>query len=726
MVEAPVEGRAAILAKAEGPFGTPAGFSNVVPVALAADADGDGVDGEVEGFAPHGGDGNQDGVPDRWQADVVSLPSPVTGDFITLEARGKALGKVRMFRPHGPAFRGASLPYGLVSFEIAGLEPGASATVRMILPGHARPEAYLKQDPHTGRISRFDYDGTTGAVITGNVVTLHLLDGGRGDFDGVANGVIVDPGGPGSFSISYLVTNGLEGWTIVESGGSDTGRGSVTFESGDTYDTLVIREGDSFLVSLERDIGIPENPGIFRFLYETSFDTADGHSINDAFEVALVDAEGSPVVLPFQAERDSYINDTEQEPVALGAGTTLVDRTVDLDISGLSPGDVYRLKLRLVNNDQDVNTTVRITCNYLPTARHDNYTIPEDNGPTDLYVLANDTTDPDLGETLSIVAYDASNVTGTLSLVGGTRFQYTGPQDYYGTETFTYTVSDGTEGSQDSATVTIQVEPVNDPPVARPDSYTVDEDTVLAIGQTADGLLANDSDVEQDPLTARRVAPPAHGTVTVNPDGTFTYTPNPDFNGTDTFTYQANDGKADSAVATVTITVNPVNDVVANDDAYGVDEDNVLAVGAADGLLANDYDAEGDPMTAQLLTGQGYGPFDGQLTQFNGDGSFTYEPNENFNGQDTFTYQAYDGIDLSVPATVTISVAAVNDAPVAAADSYTTDEDTALLIGQTADGLLANDSDVEGDALTAVNPSDPPGGSVTLQADGTFTYTPDA
>ncbi|MGV0795300.1 cadherin-like domain-containing protein, partial [Mycolicibacterium sp. XJ1819] len=125
-----------------------------------------------------------------------------------------------------------------------------------------------------------------------------------------------------------------------------------------------------------------------------------------------------------------------------------------------------------------------------------------------------------------------------------------------------------------------------------------------------------------DDLTAVLVDGPANGTLELNADGSFTYTPNQDFYGTDTFTYMANDGELDGNTATVTITVNPVNDEapIAADDAYAVDEDGVLTV-TGPGVLANDTDFDNDDLTAILVDG----PANGTLT-LNPDGSLTYTP----------------------------------------------------------------------------------------------------
>ncbi|NOG48611.1 MAG: tandem-95 repeat protein [Chloroflexi bacterium] len=232
-------------------------------------------------------------------------------------------------------------------------------------------------------------------------------------------------------------------------------------------------------------------------------------------------------------------------------------------------------------------------------------------------------------------------------------------------------------------------------------------------------MLTNDSDVDGDTLTAVLVVGPTNGTLTLVTSGGFIYTPNAGFNGSDSFTYRASDGTLLSNIATVTITVNPVNDApVAVNDAYTTDEDTALNI-AAPGVLTNDTDVDGDAMTAVLVVG----PTNGTLT-LNGDGGFVYTPNANFNGTDTFTYKANDGTADSNIATVTITVNPINDAPVAVNDAYTTDEDTTLNVA--APGVLTNDTDIDGDTLTTVLVIGPTNGALTLNSDGSFIYTPNA
>jgi VCBS repeat-containing protein len=196
--------------------------------------------------------------------------------------------------------------------------------------------------------------------------------------------------------------------------------------------------------------------------------------------------------------------------------------------------------------------------------------------------------------------------------------------------------------------------PQNAPPAASNDSFTASEDTALTIA--APGVLGNDNDADGDALTAVPVAGPQHGTLTLDPGGTFTYTPHANFNGADSFTYKVNDGEADSNVATVNLTINAVNDApVAVNDAYTLDEDTQLRVTAA-GFLGNDLDVDSDMLSVSVVTSTQHGG----VTTFQ-DGSFIYTPNANFNGTDSFTYKVSDGLGFSNIATVTLTVNPVDE-----------------------------------------------------------------
>ena len=263
--------------------------------------------------------------------------------------------------------------------------------------------------------------------------------------------------------------------------------------------------------------------------------------------------------------------------------------------------------------------------------------------------------------------------------------------------------------------------PSNSPPVAANDSYSTNEDAILAI--PAPGVLANDSDPDGQPLTATLVSDvnPLEGHVTLNADGSFTFTPAANFNGVVSFAYRAVDSAgASSDVATVTITVTPVNDPpVAVGDTATTPEDAAVVIAAA----ANDTDVDGNPLAVKEAGLPGHGTATVIATGPDA-GKISYVPASNYNGPDSFSYTVTDGT-LTAIGTVSVSVTPVNDAPVAADDpGYGTNEDTVLTV--VARGVLKNDTDVEGSGMTAVLVAGPPAaqGTVVLNGDGSFTFTP--
>ena len=264
-----------------------------------------------------------------------------------------------------------------------------------------------------------------------------------------------------------------------------------------------------------------------------------------------------------------------------------------------------------------------------------------------LGVLANDS-DPDGQELLARLASGAAHGVVTLAPDGGFRYQ---PEaNYHGPDSFAYWVDDGQAAVQ--VVVQITVQPVNDPPAPNADFYETDEDTPLVV-PPPQGVLANDSDVDGDPLSALLVSGPSHGQLSLSGDGSFLYTPDPDFFGADSFTYRASDGQVESQPVVVALTVHPVNDPpVAVGDWYVVDENTALDLPAAAGILANDRDAEETPLVAALEAGPAHGTLELQP-----DGSFRYTPAPGFAGTDSFTYRTSDGLANSGVAVVSIYVA---------------------------------------------------------------------
>jgi large repetitive protein len=334
-----------------------------------------------------------------------------------------------------------------------------------------------------------------------------------------------------------------------------------------------------------------------------------------------------------------------------------------------------------------------------PVAVNDTATTNED-APVTIAVLANDT-DPD-GDPLTVTTASAAN--GSVVINANGTVTYTPNANFNGTDTITYTISDGNGGTS-QATVTVTVVPVNDPPVAKPDTATSSEDTPVTVT-----VLSNDTDLDGDPLTVTAATSP-NGTVVINANGTITYTPNANFNGTDTITYTISDGAGGFSTSTVTIIVAPVNDApVAVNDVATTNEDAPLKISP----LLNDTDVDGDPLTITAATAP-----NGKVT-VNPDGTILYEPNPNFNGTDVITYTISDGKGGTSTATITVTVAPVNDPPVAVNDTAATNEDTPVTVA-----VLVNDSDLDGDPLSVVAAT-VGNGTVLINPDGTVTYTPKA
>ncbi len=363
--------------------------------------------------------------------------------------------------------------------------------------------------------------------------------------------------------------------------------------------------------------------------------------------------------------------------------------------------------------DYSADATVTITVtpvNDAPVASDDATGCAED-GVAMVDVLANDTDVEGDPLTASLVT-GATN--GTVTVAPGGMATYTPGADWYGVDTFTYRAYDGTDYSA-PATVTVVVTPVNDAPVSTEDTYTVEEDSLLIV--PAPGVIQNDSDVENDPLTAELTSSVSSGTLVFSEEGALVYSPDADFYGTDVFHYRVFDGELYSADTTVTITVTPINDApVSADDTATCAEDTF----AAFNVLDNDTDA--DPM--DTLTAQVWSPPDHGTVAMASSGETTYTPDADWFGTDTFIYRTYDGTEYSSLAMVSIQVTSVNDTPTVTADAYSTTESTTLTVD--APGVLDNDSDIDGDSLTATLTADVTSGTLALAADGGFTYTPAA
>jgi len=340
--------------------------------------------------------------------------------------------------------------------------------------------------------------------------------------------------------------------------------------------------------------------------------------------------------------------------------------------------------------------TITVTpVNDAPIANPDSATILEDAVTTNINVLSNDT-DP---ENDSLTISEASTNTGSVS-VAGSNLAYTPEADFNGQAVINYTLSDGTDTA--SGVLNITVTPVNDSPVANPDTATINEDSSTTVN-----VVANDTDTEGDSLTITTVsADSGSATIVANQ---IQYTPQADYNGTAVVTYTVSDGEAATS-ATLNITINSVNDApVASPDTATILED---AAATNINVLGNDTDVENDTLSISAVTATS-----GTVTSSAGD--VIYTPEANFSGQASVTYTLSDGTDTT-NGVLTITVTPVNDAPVANPDTATILEDAAA----TNINVLGNDTDVENDTLS-ISTVTATSGTVTSSADDVI-YTPEA
>ena len=559
-------------------------------------------------------------------------------------------------------------------------------------------------------------DGTEGSAVTTVTIDVNspaapVEDAYSVDEDNVltvaaASGVLAnDDDVDGDSMTATLVTAPTHGVLTFNGDGSFIYTPDEDFWGSDTF-TYVVDDG--YAVSTEATVSITVNP----------VNDAAPVAADDAYEVAVngnVSVDAASGILANDSDEDG-------DPMTVSIVSEPTGGTLTLNTDGsftyVANTDFHDTdSFTYVANDgtaDSAEATVTIKVNTAPDPVDDSYTIVEDqvlSVDASAGLLANDS-DSD-GDSLTATLFSAPSH-GTVTVNADGSFSYTPEAGYEGEDSFSYVVNDGFVSSLETA-VTITVTPANDAPVAIEDAYVVPVNATLTVN-SASGTLANDSDGNGDSLTAAIVTQPSNGVLTLNADGSFAYTPNADFHGTDTFTYIANDGTADSAETTVTIAVNTSAGTVA--DGYSMDEDGSLTVDSASGVLSNDSDTDGDTLSATLATA----PVHGTLV-FSGDGSFNYTPTADFSGTDEFTYVADDGFGDSVETTVTITVNAVNDLPVAVTDSYSVDEDNVLTV-DAATGVLANDGDADGDTLNAVLISAPAHGTLLLNSDGSFTFTP--
>uniref|UniRef100_UPI0031E3EFB4 cadherin-like domain-containing protein n=1 Tax=Inquilinus sp. TaxID=1932117 RepID=UPI0031E3EFB4 len=360
-----------------------------------------------------------------------------------------------------------------------------------------------------------------------------------------------------------------------------------------------------------------------------------------------------------------------------------------------------------------------------PTAVADTGSAQEDGGPvilTAASLLANDT-DPDAGDTKTLVSVNGTGTVGTVSINGAGNVVYDPGSAFQSlaagataTDTFAYTMRDSA-GAQSTATVTMTITGVNDAPTAGTVAdQSTSEDTPLTVAKAL--ILAAASDVDGDTLTITGGSA-LHGTVSFDVDGNLVYTPNANANGPDVVTYTLSDGHGGTATGTFNVGIGAVNDdpIVGTVADQNTSEDTPLTVLKAL-ILAAASDVDGD--TLSIIGGSA---LHGTVS-FDVDGNLVYTPNANANGADVVTYTLSDGHGGTATGTFNVGVGAVNDDPIAGTVAdQSTSEDTPLTVSKAM--ILAAASDVDGDTLTITGGS-ALHGTVSFDVDGNLVYTPNA
>jgi uncharacterized protein YhjY with autotransporter beta-barrel domain len=549
-----------------------------------------------------------------------------------------------------------------------GLGGQATATVSLnVLPSAGAPTA----------------TSDTANTLAGQAVSINVL----------AN----DTSGDGSPLAIESVAQPANGSVVVDSGGTSvTYTPSPGFSGQDTFTYVVTNDLGSDTGTVTIDV-VPDNlPPV------ANADTA------------TTDAT-VPVVI------DVLANDTDpdQDPLTITRlNTAPGGGNAEIAANGLSitytpgPGFVGQDGFEYEISDGRGGTAlgaVTVTVNNRPPVAVDDAVTTNQDTPVTLNVFVNDS-EPD-GDLL-VFGGVTQPANGSATWVGQSlqngSIEYVPNAGFSGQDSFTYTVED-TAGGSATATVTVTVVSTNQPPVASDDSYTTSEGTPINFDP-----LANDSDPDGDTLTIEALTGGAsNGTVVPQSDGSFTYTPNVGFVGTDfLFNYFVTDGRGGTAQASVSVTVvqgnAPPNAV---DDAATTEIDTAVLVD----VLANDSDPNGDALSIATA-----GPAaNGTVTIVSG--GIEYAPNAGFVGQDSFTYEIFDTAENSATATVTVTVLAGNAPPVAVNDAVATQRDQAVTFDP-----LANDTDPDGDALFLGQVGTPQNGTLVQNASGTLTYTPTA
>ncbi|MBI2805846.1 MAG: tandem-95 repeat protein [Planctomycetes bacterium] len=448
--------------------------------------------------------------------------------------------------------------------------------------------------------------------------------------------------------------------------------------------------------------GMTANPGATIANSAPTFSMSNQENLRGdvvSLQVNVSDADGDTL---------SYSAMALPPGLSINSSTGLISGTVS---SSAVTNQAYLASVSVNDGSGNVNQNFSWTIvNHAPTAGdlgtyyiHPNATlnVPAANG---IMTVASD----EDGDTLtsSLVSWPTH---GMATVYSDGSFSYTPTTNYDGTDSFTVKVNDG---AADSNTATVYVSVGNQAPTVQSQYISVDLSEVL---YNIDPLA---SDLDGDSLQIYFSGSPSHGQLTLETNGTFTYSAPSDWSGIEVFNVWANDGTTDGPSATLTFNVGNVAPT-ADDDEYWLVHDRVLEINVANGVLANDWDEDQDALTVVLVDEPAYG-----AVTLADDGSFIYTPEQGYVGTVIFSYYATDGVGDSSTTTVTVNV--TNETALGVDDAFTVEPDADLIV--TGEELLGNDFDPDGETPTAslVANSGPTHGTLEyFDTDGSFKYTPD-
>jgi VCBS repeat-containing protein len=578
------------------------------------------------------------------------------------------------------------------------------------------PDAAVRNEGNPGSVSStaytFKVSRSTGSFMGNAVSFSYQLSSLPGGFDAadlldltelnkVLNATI--PAGQNSVILTYLI------------------KPDIMMESDDPFKVTITAADPGIAIDCQEAQGIVLNDDLNKTIiqFETITSQTPEAAVNVLLKVILSTPSPKAIDVPFYLTDITTTNDMDYANILPAArlahfnagdeeafiNITIKEDTADepdesMSVTLTDPGEA-----QFVLGSQITHTITIIDDD--PIVVQDDFFNTNEDTPLSNTVKTNDY-DPG-GDPLTFTMLTGPQH-GQIQFNANGTFIYTPAPDYFGNDSFTYRGCNVNNiPSCGTAAVYITVVPVNDPPVAGDDVFTGAEDVVIT-----GSVIANDSDPDGDVLTYTRLTIPSKGTLVFNSNGSFTYTPDADSSGTDTFSYRACDPSGFCDIAEVTLRITPVNDPPkAKDDLFIGLEDSIITATVA----LNDTDPDGNMLAFTRVTNPSHGTL-----AFNADGTFTYSPELNFNGTDRFTYRACDPSGACDQAEVLFIVNPVNDPPQAVNDAYQTTEDISLKIS--APGIMINDSDPEGDRIFPILRDKAAKGDIFINQDGSFTYNP--